>query len=868
MNSKATIEGFEILEEIGQGSLSQVLKAQNSSEKKPLALKLFSPTLSSHSDFIGIFHQDTRMLSSLNHPQISKPLHYGVHQDQLYYTSDFLPYQNLQSYLSKNAPLPPNKAIQITKELASILSFAHEHKILHGDLKPENVFLNLQGPDPKPIINDFAFPKSINLSSILSGVYPSNKLLRDISYMAPEQLYPLMGTVQESTDLYSLGIIFFQMLSAQLPYPEVKTSIESAHMHITHPCKNIRDYVSDIDPKIEACLQKLLEKNPLDRFQSANELLTMLEEEKKAPPSVIEILTKDQSFVKSIHEFKQSFLPKTPLLETEENTTDAKPLEGKVLKQRYRIEKLISKPILSNLFLGYDLEKKQHISIQIPTETHEVFRTKLKEEFDTIKNLDHPGLIKITDLVEQGKRIYVIREFTLGRPIKNMLQNGKVSIEKSLKIILSLLDTLCYLHALGMVQRDINSDIISVNPQMEVKIFNLLISRAKEASSVSSVGYMGLVQYAPPEKIAQSRYDYRSDLYSVGVLLFELLTSKPPFDSSNPAKVIEMHLHQAPQFLPEDKTLLPVPLQSLVLKALAKKPSDRFQTAREFYDEVEIFLDSYTQTMREIEQNQKNKKNLSQILEKKVQENKKKDTTKQIQNNKNNKSNNLSKYYKLPPLPKEVDLNRFTQEHPCPDYIQWLLYMLDFRDPIGSFSLSKSTSFEFRVVKSPEYLDELLLERVDKGYSARMCAGLCWPWSKSQEAKKSLPMDITIGSFSKAWTPHPGTNHLPKNVPSASYWAIVPQGINQVGNVYTTHDLSFDYIGVLFGNDLVYKSEDAQWASQAKECTDEILLSSRKPLLPHLLNQYRILLSRGIKGVYVYFMDQDTEKYFLHHMEK
>ena len=351
-----------------------------------------------------------------------------------------------------------------------------------------------------------------------------------------------------------------------------------------------------------------------------------------------------------------------------------------------------------------------------------------------------------------------------------MLQNGKISIDKSLKIILSLLDTLCYLHALGMVQRDINSDIISVNPQMEVKIYNLLISRAKEASSVSSVGYMGLVQYAPPEKISQSRYDYRSDLYSVGILLFELLTSKPPFDSKNPAKIMEMHLQQAPQFSAEAKTELPVLLQELVLKALAKKPSDRYQTAREFYNELELFLETYTQTIKELEQGPKNKKNLSQILEKKVQESKKKKVADELQSNKNNNvKTSLSKYYKLPPLPKEADLRKFTQEHPCPDYIHWLLYMLDFQDANTSFSLAKSTSFEFKIVKSPEYLDELLLERIDKGYSARMCAGLCWPWSKTLEHRNSLAMDITIGSFSKSWNPHPSINQLPKNVPSASY---------------------------------------------------------------------------------------------------
>jgi hypothetical protein len=132
----------------------------------------------------------------------------------------------------------------------------------------------------------------------------------------------------------------------------------------------------------------------------------------------------------------------------------------------------------------------------------------------------------------------------------------------------------------------------------------------------------------------------------------------------------------------------------------------------------------------------------------------------------------------------------------------------------------------------------------------------------------TLAQDISIDNFNKAWVPFPSIDQLPKNVPSASYWSIVPQGINQVGNVYTLQDLKFDYIGVIFGKDLSYSDEESSWLSNPQTCTDEVLHASRKPLQAHLLNHYRILLSRGIKGVYVFFMDHGTEAYFRDHIEK
>jgi serine/threonine protein kinase len=860
------IASYEVLEELGHGSMSQLFKVYHSDSNSFFALKLLSPCLSSQTEFVSQFHADTQKLSRIKHAQIPGIIEYGIHHEQLFYVTPYQANKNLRSYIKKHTPPSLDKALKLFKSIAGALSHAHEQKLIHGKLKPENIFLDSSF---EPIINDFAFSKRITLCKILNGTYADFDLTSDLCYMAPEQFYPLAGEVQESTDIYSLGLIFFEILTGNLPYPPFKTIIECAHFHITHPAKSILDYQADLPASLDACLQKMLEKNPCNRIQNASELLFQLKTINSHSMPHIEILSKDHSLVKSINEFNESFASHKNKENPVELAPDHGPIEGKVLKDRYRIEKLISKPILSNLFLGYDLQKDMHISIQVPSENHQAFRLKLKEEFDIIKSLDHPGLIKIMDIIEHNGRIYLIREFNLGRPIKNILQSGKVSIEKALRIILGLLDTLCYLHALGMVQRDINNEIITVNAESEVKIYNLLISKAKEASSVSSLGFMGLVAYAPPEKISQSRYDYRSDIYSTGILLFELLTGKTPFASDKPAEILEMHLNKEAQFSLEDKALIPLPLQEIVLKALAKKPYERYQTAREFYEEIKLMLESYTQALKELDQSKKGKKNISQLLEKKVQEKKKQKNQEDGPLIKNSKGKlQMSKFYKVLPLPKASEIDKLIYEHPHPDYIHWLLCMLDFIECKKPVTLAKSSSFEFHILKSPEYLDELLLERVDQGHSARLCAGLCWPWTKELDQNMTLAQDISIDNFTKAWVPFPSIDQLPKNVPSASYWSVVPQGINQVGNVYTLQDLKFDYIGVIFGKDLSYNDEESSWLSNPQACTDEVLHASRKPLQAHLLNHYRILLSRGIKGVYVFFMDHSTEAYFRNHIEK
>ena len=145
----------------------------------------------------------------------------------------------------------------------------------------------------------------------------------------------------------------------------------------------------------------------------------------------------------------------------------------------------------------------------------------------------------------------------------------------------------------------------------------------------------------------------------------------------------------------------------------------------------------------------------------------------------------------------------------------------------------------------------IAMRNQEKANSARLVAGFCWPWSKPR-ADGSLVNDVKIGTFEMPW----------EKKDKFWEWATHETGMEQVGTVYTAQGFEFDYIGVIFGNDLVYDEHEAGWVSRPEHSHDSMVKRNNADLTRHLKNVYRVLMSRAHKGVYVYFMDKGTERYF------
>lgn len=177
-----------------------------------------------------------------------------------------------------------------------------------------------------------------------------------------------------------------------------------------------------------------------------------------------------------------------------------------------------------------------------------------------------------------------------------------------------------------------------------------------------------------------------------------------------------------------------------------------------------------------------------------------------------------------------------------------------------------SENFDFRIFSSPHEMEKAIRNRVKSGKTGRMTAGFCWPWSEP-EKDGNLVDDIIIDGYRRPWNAKPGFTRLAAGIPQSDLWAHETGGIDQVGCVYTAMGFEFDYVGVIFGGDLVYNLDTQSWEGHPEKSKDRTVRNAKSSFTDFVKNAYRVLLSRGMEGCYVYFTDKDTERFFKSRMD-
>ena len=198
-------------------------------------------------------------------------------------------------------------------------------------------------------------------------------------------------------------------------------------------------------------------------------------------------------------------------------------------------------------------------------------------------------------------------------------------------------------------------------------------------------------------------------------------------------------------------------------------------------------------------------------------------------------------------------------------YIDWVNETLKIKST-GHDVLTKNDKFEFKIFESPVSLREAIVKKnQEKPNSARLVAGFCWKWS-DPNPDGTLKEDIVIPTgteeFRATWEAKNEARKIAKGIPRAALWAYDPNGVSQVGSIYTIQGFEFDYVGVIFGKDLLYDSLKKELVGNPKGSADKAVIRAKENFVNYVKNTYRVLMTRGMKGCYVYFMDKDTEEYF------
>jgi hypothetical protein len=179
---------------------------------------------------------------------------------------------------------------------------------------------------------------------------------------------------------------------------------------------------------------------------------------------------------------------------------------------------------------------------------------------------------------------------------------------------------------------------------------------------------------------------------------------------------------------------------------------------------------------------------------------------------------------------------------------------------------NQDDEFDFRIMPTPQALENEIRERLGEKSTARLTAGFCWPWS-NPKSDGTLVNDVVIGEYARPWNAKSDSGSLAPGIPKESLWAYDAGGVDQIGCVYTAQGFEFDYVGVIFGPDLVYLPEAAEWKGNKTKSYDTVVKRSGDRFTQMVKNTYRVLLTRGMKGCYVHFMDKNTENFFRSRME-
>ncbi|MEU4681634.1 Stk1 family PASTA domain-containing Ser/Thr kinase [Streptomyces xinghaiensis] len=273
---------------------------------------------------------------------------------------------------------------------------------------------------------------------------------------------------------------------------------------------------------------------------------------------------------------------------------------------RYQLRDLLGAGGMASVHLAYDTVLDRQVAIKVlHTELgrEEAFRERFRREAQSVAKLSHTNIVSVFDTGEDalsdaeggGKMPYIVMEYVEGRPLRSVLDEdiaryGAMPAEKALKIAGDVLAALEVSHEMGLVHRDIKPGNVMMNRRDVVKVMDFGIARAMQ-SGVTSMTQTGMVvgtpQYLSPEQALGRGVDARSDLYSVGILLFELLTGQLPFDADSPLAIAYAHVQEEPPVPSSINRSLPPAVDALIARALKKNPNERFPTAEAMRQECE-----------------------------------------------------------------------------------------------------------------------------------------------------------------------------------------------------------------------------------------------------------------------------------------
>ena len=590
--SKTTSHGivvdgkYRITRRIGEGATGIVYEAQHVGKGWTYAVKLVDLDDDAAPTITARVREDTRALTEAAHPNISPVLDFGTLADgTMFVVSERLRGSSLK--VEANG-MPEDEIRAIMLQLLSALHAAHEAGVVHDNLKPSNIFLVRRALCP-PLVKVLDF-----------GGYGTPNL----RYASPEALQ--RRTTDRRSDLWSVGVILYRMLTGRRPFAEVDTQKILAEIERELPTPP-SVHVPKLAPAWDLIIRRTLDKDRRRRFADAMELADamprhfaplserdLLPNLASLPPSSGVDIDVIPSTLTPPHQ-PRLIVPAAPGMPTD-------PL-GRVIANKYRLDTLIGTGSAGAVYQGVHVDLDRAVAVKIlhpQNRTEPQFVARFRREARMASQLDHLNVTRVLDFGEDiGGLLYLVMEFVPGESLETTIQtHGPLPVVRVVNLGIQICNALTSAHALGIIHRDVKPENILLvtrdnddsEPSDIVKVCDFGTAKLKVKSDGDLTGLhelFGSPAYMSPEQARCEEIDQRSDLYSLGVTLFEAVTGQLPLVGENLGEQLVKTQEAVPPRPSSIVTEIDPLLEDIILRLLAKTPAERHASAAEVRTELQ-----------------------------------------------------------------------------------------------------------------------------------------------------------------------------------------------------------------------------------------------------------------------------------------